>query len=64
MEAADMASSYNKLWKILIDKNMTKTKLRNEAKISVMDDIMEIIPDNNNSEKEGMWALWVVILIF
>ena len=54
MEAADMASSYNKLWKILIDKNMTKTKLRNEAKISVMDDIMEIIPDNNNSEKEGM----------
>jgi len=29
-----MAVSYNKLWKILIDKNMTKTMLCNEAKIS------------------------------
>lgn len=29
-----MAVSYNKLWKILIDKNMTKTKLIQEANIS------------------------------
>ena len=29
-----MAVSYNKLWKILIDKNMSKTKLIKEAKIS------------------------------
>ena len=29
-----MAVSYNKLWKILIDKNMTKTELCKEAKIS------------------------------
>ena len=29
-----MAVSYNKLWKILIDKNMTKTMLCNDAKIS------------------------------
>ena len=28
-----MAVIYNKLWKILIDKNMTKTMLCNDAKI-------------------------------
>ena len=29
-----MAISYNKLWKLLIDKNLNKTKLRTEAGIS------------------------------
>lgn len=29
-----MAVSYNKLWKLLIDKSMTKTQLIKEAKIS------------------------------
>lgn len=29
-----MASSYNKLWKLLIDKKMNKTQLRTAAKIS------------------------------
>lgn len=29
-----MAISYNKLWKLMIDKNMNKTKLREEAGIS------------------------------
>lgn len=29
-----MAVIYNKLWKILIDKNMTKTMLCNDAKIT------------------------------
>ncbi len=29
-----MAVCYNKLWKILIDKNMSKTQLIKEAKIS------------------------------
>ena len=29
-----MAVSYNKLWKLLIDKNMTKTQLIKAAKIS------------------------------
>ena len=29
-----MQYSYNKLWKLLIDKNMTKTELRKAAKIS------------------------------
>ena len=29
-----MAVSYNKLWKLLIDKNMTKTQLIKDAKIS------------------------------
>lgn len=29
-----MQYSYNKLWKLLIDKNMTKTELRKVAKIS------------------------------
>jgi DNA-binding Xre family transcriptional regulator len=34
MEDAIMTFSYNKLWKILIDKNMMKTDLIREAKIS------------------------------
>ena len=29
-----MAVCYNKLWKLLIDKKMTKTQLCNEAKVS------------------------------
>ena len=29
-----MARSYNKLWKLMIDKSMNKTKLRTAAKIS------------------------------
>ena len=29
-----MSISYNKLWKLLIDKKMTKTQLCNEAKIT------------------------------
>lgn len=29
-----MTISYNKLWKLMIDKNMNKTKLREEAGIS------------------------------
>lgn len=29
-----MAISYNKLWKLLIDKNMTKTDLRNITKMN------------------------------
>lgn len=29
-----MAISYNKLWKLMIDKNLNKTKLRTEAGIS------------------------------
>lgn len=71
-----MAVSYNKLWHILIERNMTKTQLIKEAKISTnamshmsknedvrvevlvkvcgvlgctLDDIMEIIPENNES---------------
>lgn len=34
MEDAIMTFSYNKLWKILIDKNMMKTDLIRKAKIS------------------------------
>lgn len=33
-EGLNMAVSYNKLWKLLIDKSMTKTQLIKEAKIS------------------------------
>lgn len=29
-----MSISYNKLWKLLIDKNMNKTQLKNKAQIS------------------------------
>ena len=31
-----MAISYNKLWKLLIDKNMTKTELREMAEFSTV----------------------------
>ncbi len=33
-EKTQMRFSYNKLWKLLIDKDWTKTKLRQEAGIS------------------------------
>ena len=33
-EKTQMKFSYNKLWKLLIDKDWTKTKLRQEARIS------------------------------
>ena len=29
-----MNVSYNKLWKLMIDKNMNKTQLKNEARLS------------------------------
>lgn len=29
-----MSISYKKLWKVLVDRNMNKTELRNQAKIS------------------------------
>ena len=75
-----MAVSYNRLWKLLIDKKMTKTQLCNKAKVSTnamaklgkdedvrvevliricsilgctMDDIMEIIPDEIDGNKEA-----------
>lgn len=31
-----MAISYNKLWKLLIDRNMTKTELREKANFSTV----------------------------
>ena len=49
-----MSVSYNKLWKLLIDKGMSKTQLIKAAKISTNamaklgkneDDIMELIQD-------------------
>lgn len=33
-EAGSMARSYNKLWKLMIDRKMNKTQLRTAAKIS------------------------------
>lgn len=34
IERSTMKFSYNKLWKLLIDKGWTKSKLREEAKVS------------------------------
>lgn len=72
-----MSVSYKKLWKILIDREMTKTQLIQQAKITTnamakmgkgedvrvetlakicsalgcsMDEIIDIIPDNSNTE--------------
>ena len=74
-----MAYSYNKLWKLMIDKKINKTRLRQEAGITsnamtnmgkdmpvsvevlakicrvldcTIDDIVEILPDDNESKNE------------
>lgn len=76
-----MAVCYNKLWHMLIDRNMSKTQLIKEAKISTnamahlgknedvrvevlvkichtlnctVDDIMEIVPDDEESVENGI----------
>ena len=73
-----MSYSYNKLWKLMIDKKINKTTLRREAGITsnamanmgkdqpvnvevlakicrvlncTIDDIMEILPDNQEESK-------------
>ena len=45
-----MAISYNKLWKLLIDKNLNKTKLRTEAGIS--SNAMEKLGKNESVQVE------------
>ena len=75
-----MAVRYNKLWKLLIDKRMTKMQLVKKAHVTTnvmahlskdedvrveslvricgvlgctIDDIMEIIPDNDEEKENG-----------
>ena len=53
-----MAFCYNKLWKLLIDKKMTKTQLCKQAKICAtldctMDDIIDVIPDEKGGENNA-----------
>ena len=61
-----MKTSYKKLWKLLIDRDMTKTQLREAAKISStsvlakicgvlncdVSDIMEMIPDETTESED------------
>ena len=53
-----MAVSYNKLWKLLIDKNMKKKELSEAVEVLVkicaaldckIEDIMELIPDEKQA---------------
>ena len=43
-----MRIQYNKLWKILIDKNMKKVDLRDAAEISKVEDLFETVKDEND----------------
>lgn len=45
-----MALSYNKLWKLLIDKNMSKTDLRNVTGISQATIAKLVNGDNVNTD--------------
>ena len=51
-----MAISYNKLWKLLIDKNLNKTKLRTEAGIS--SNAMAKLGKNESVQVEVLAKIW------
>ena len=60
-----MKTSYKKLWKLLIDRDMTKTQLREAANVTTsvlakicgvlncdVSDIMEMIPDETTESED------------
>ena len=53
-----MAVSYNKLWKLLIDKNMSKTQLIKAAKIST--NAMAKLGKNEDVRVEVLVKIWVL----
>ena len=51
-----MAVSYKKLWKLLIDRDMTKTMLRKEAGITTA--ALAKLGKNENVNNNGKSKLW------
>lgn len=50
-----MAISYNKLWKLLIDKNMTKTDLRKKAGLTT--NVIANMGKNQSIQLESMYKI-------
>lgn len=54
-----MIVKYNKLWKKLIDNNMTKTELRKKAGIST-----NVLAKMGKEESVSLESLWKISLVF
>lgn len=54
-----MAISYNKLWKRLIDKNMTKTQLRKEAGLTT--NVIAKMGKNQSIQVESLYKICEVL---
>ncbi len=54
-----MAISYNKLWKLLIDKNMTKTDLRKKAGLTT--NVIANMGKNQSIQLESMYKICEVL---
>lgn len=54
-----MAISYNKLWKLLIDKNMTKTQLRKKAGLTT--NVIAKMGKNQSIQVESLYKICEVL---
>ena len=54
-----MAISYNKLWKLLIDRNMTKTDLRNKAGLTT--NVIANMGKNRSIQLEALYKICEVL---
>ena len=54
-----MAISYNKLWKLLIDKNMTKTQLRKRAGLTT--NVIAKMGKNQSVQVESLYKICDVL---
>ena len=54
-----MAISYNKLWKLLIDKNMTKTDLRKRAGLTT--NVIAQMGKNRSVQLESLYKICEVL---
>lgn len=54
-----MGISYNKLWKLLIDKNMTKTDLRKKAGLTT--NVIANMGKNQSIQLESMYKICEVL---
>ena len=54
-----MAISYNKLWKLLIDKNMTKTQLRKRAGLTT--NVIAKMGKNQSVQVEALYKICDVL---
>lgn len=54
-----MAISYNKLWKLLIDRNMTKTELRKKAGLTT--NVIANMGKNQSIQVESLYKICEVL---